>query len=601
MKKIAQSALKGFLTAYALTAEFHVPLVSWHYGTTLDFLIASVYELLGEYNFTFLLIWILATAFFELFGKKVDPKKNTSYGLASLFSACLLMGRSYHETATWAYCFGSVVNGMKTAVAFAGFSCFFYVLIALAYDFCKKTTFVYSETESEKQHFFKDKCFGKTFGILSAVYGMVVLISYPGGLCWDTLGQIEQVTKGIGYSTHHPIVHTLIVGGLSQLGKTVFGSYDIGLFLYMLLQVVMLSVALSATICVLSKKGMRAQWLWGLLAVYCISPIYTNIVSVAIKDVPYSAFIVGYVVCFVLLMEEERRIKSVKFSLAFIGVQVGAILFRNNGLALVFLGGLIAFVWLFKKYNWKERVTSLIVLFGASIAVTKLITFILMQLTSATEGSKGEMLSVLFQQTARYIQLYEDELTDEEREAIETVLGPVDVIADVYVPESSDLVKALHNKKATTSEWIDYLIVWAKCFFKHPLVYIEAFFTHIYGWFTPSVSNAIRYECQTEDFSQQGLFPFAQKMLIFLYRYTDRVSVLGLLQNIGAYVWGLFFLAFYQKKEKKTAMAVANTPLWISLLVCMASPCFIYHPRYGLPILFTLPFVYGMNLIGNKK
>lgn len=598
MKKKVLLAVKGFLAAYALTTEFHKPLVAAHYETTLDFLIASVYELLGEYNLMFLLVWVLAMAFFHLFENKVEPKKNTSYGLAGFFSACLLLGRSYYETASSEYCFGSVVNGLKSLVAFAGFAYLIYVGMAVIYNFVKNTKFV--DAEGTKLHFFSKRSFSKAFLILTIVYGAVVLVSYPGTLCWDTLGQIEQVTKGTGYTTHHPLLHTLIVGGLSQFGYTAFGSYDIGLFLYMLLQVVMMAAAMAATISVLAKRGIKKEWLWGLLLLYCVAPIYTNIVSVAIKDVPYNAFVVGYVICFSLLLEKPERIKNVKFLLAFVAVQMGAVLFRNNGLVMVLLSGAVAFAWLFKKYNWKERVVSLIALFGASIATAKLITFILMQLTSATEGSRGEMMSIPFQQTARYLQLYRTEISEEEKAAIETVLGPVDEVARVYDPKISDPVKMLHDKEATTEAWINYLIAWAKGFFRHPVVYVEAFFTHIYGWFSPNVSNAIRYECVSEDFSQQGLFPNAQKMLIFLYRYTDRISVLGLMQNIGAYVWGLFFLAFYQRKEKKTALMVANMPLWISLLVCMASPCFIYHPRYGLSILFTVPFLYGMSVTGKN-
>ncbi len=600
MKKKVLLAVKGFLTAYALTTQFHRPLMAAHYETTLDFLIASMYEFLGEYNLMFLLVWVLAMAFFHLFESKVVPKQNTSYGLAGFFSACLLLGRSYYETASSVYCFGSVVNGLKTLVAFVGFAYLIYVGMAVIYDFVKNTKFIEDEGK-EKSHFFAKRSFLKAFLILAAVYGVVVLISYPGTLCWDTLGQIEQVIKGSGYTTHHPLLHTLMVGGLSQFGYVVFGSYDIGLFLYMLLQVVMLAAAMAATIGVLAKRGLKACLLWGLLALYCIAPIYTNIVSVAIKDVPYNAFVVGYVICFALLMEKPERIKNVKFVLLFVAIQMGAILFRNNGLVMVLLSGGVAFVWLFKKYSWKERIISLVALFGASIAVAKLITFILMQLTSATEGSKGEMLSIPFQQTARYLQLYRDEISEDEKTAIETVLGPVDEIARVYDPKISDPVKMLHDKEATTEAWVNYLIAWAKGFFKHPVVYVEAFLAHIYGWFSPNVSNAIRYECWTEDFSQQGLFPEAQKMLIFLYRYTDRISVLGLMQNIGAYVWGLFFLAFYQRKEKKQALLVANMPLWISLLVCMASPCFIYHPRYGLSILFTIPFLYGMSVTGKRE
>ena len=192
MKKKVLLAVKGFLTAYALTTEFHKPLVAAHYETTLDFLIASVYEFLGEYNLMFLMIWVLAMAFYHLFESKVVPKRNTSYGLAGFFSACLLLGRSYHETASSVYCFGSVVNGLKSLMVFVGFAYFIYVGMAVVYDFLKNTKFV---AEEEQTHFFARRSFLKAFLILTAVYGVVVLMSFPGALCWDTLGQIEGLPR----------------------------------------------------------------------------------------------------------------------------------------------------------------------------------------------------------------------------------------------------------------------------------------------------------------------------------------------------------------------------------------------------------------------
>ena len=102
------------------------------------------------------------------------------------------------------------------------------------------------------------------------------------------------------------------------------------------------------------------------------------------------------------------------------------------------------------------------------------------------------------------------------------------------------------------------MVVWVKGFFKHPVVYFDAFFTHVYGWFTPGVSNAIRYETSYTEIAQQGLFPNAQKYLIFLYRFANRIPVLGLLENVGAYVWGIFFLLFYAKKTKKKELLLTG-------------------------------------------
>lgn len=596
MKQKIKMLLQGFFVAVALTSKFHMPLQASAYETKLDYIIASIYELLGEYNFQFILVWILGTVFFYFMRDKVVRKKNTSILLAGFFSLCLLFGRSYYETDSSAYVLGSVVNFVKSVFVFAGYFCLIYVLLALIFDFFKNTSFI-----DEKSHFFSGKAFLKSIIILSVVYGIVILISYPGTLCWDVIGQIEQVTKGTGYSTHHPLFHTLLVGGLTSLGQTVFGSYEVGLFLYMLLQMAMFVLALSFTISTLAKRGLKAGYLVALLVLYCVTPLYTNIVSVAIKDVPYCAFVIGYVVLFAQLLETPDKIKNKKFLCGFVLLQIGVILSRNNGLPLVLLSGLLAFIYLYKKYNLKEKIVYLLSGFVLSIGTAKLVLFVLMQVTNATEGSSAEMLSIPFQQTARYLQLYQNEIDLEEKEAIEAVLGDVSIVAAKYNPEISDDVKALFVKEATTKDILNYMGAWAKGFFKHPGVYFEAFFIHVYGWFTPVATNAIRYETTYTEIAQQGLFPGAQKGLIFLYRFANKIPVLGLLENIGAYVWGMFLFIFYAKKNKEKGMVFATLPLVISLLVCMASPCFISHPRYGMPIICTLPFLYGFMLSKTKE
>ena len=51
--------VKSFLTAYALCTAFHAPLTRAGYDTFIDYAIASIYELLGEYDLKFLLFLIL--------------------------------------------------------------------------------------------------------------------------------------------------------------------------------------------------------------------------------------------------------------------------------------------------------------------------------------------------------------------------------------------------------------------------------------------------------------------------------------------------------------------------------------------------------------
>lgn len=590
--------LKSFLIAYALCVVFHAPLEPSWYETGIDFVIASVYELLGNYDIRFFFVLIIVFGFyFTEYRQRAAGtvlRKKASRVPAVFFALCLLLGQSYDATGTSEWCFGSIVNFVKFVLAAAGFSLLFQTLINWLTFFLETYDFT-----AKREHFFSRYAFRKTFLIIFGSWLPFLLISFPGNLCWDAIGQIEQVLGSAGYSTHHPLAHTLIMGGLVKCGQVLFHSPEIGLFVYMILQDVLLAAALAATIAVLAKRGAGFRLLLCLLLLYCVTPVYSNMASTAIKDVPYAAFVIGYVICLALVLEQPDRMKNRKFVLSFFFLQMGVILFRNNGLYVILLSGVALFAYLFRRYQWKERLCCVAVSFGGSILTARLVLLLLAGLCSAASGSMGEMLSVPFQQTARYLQLYGDEISREEREGIEGVLGNTEEVAAVYNPASSDPVKARFRKDASAAELAGYMKAWFWGFLKQPLCYVEAFYIHIYGWFTPSVSNTIRYETEGyEAVRQGGLFPNAEKLLIFYYRFAGQFTLLGILENIGAAVWALLILTGFQRRQRMKAAVCAGVPLWISLLVCMASPGFFGHSRYAFPILFTLPFLYGFTLTG---
>lgn len=596
--KIVNLLVQSFLTAYALSTPFHASLQFAAYETKLDYIIASVYELLGIYDLKFVLLFFLFVMFYGQLVHRYSFQPifsgNGSVILSVFFSFCLLAGQSYNETASWDYCFGSVINFIKFLLALAGFSILIHTLICMICSLLASLQF----TDGE-EHFFTHHAFRKAFLIILGVFLPFLVLSFPGNLCWDATGQIEQVIGSGGYSTHHPLFHTLIMGGLVQLGQFLFHSYELGLFVYMMLQAVALAAALAATIAVLAKRRAKCSLLTVILLIYCLTPVYSNMASTAVKDVPYSAAVVGYVIYLALLLEKPERIKEYKFITGFFLLQLGVILFRNNGLYVVLLAGIGSCIFLFKKCNSvKLKVRCLFSSFAASILIAQLILMILTQVLGAAPGSRGEMLSLPFQQTARYLQLYGTELGMEERAAIEAVLGNVDTVAAKYDPESADPVKALFVKDSSIPELAEYLKAWFHGLCKHPMVYVEAFLAHVYGWFDPAISNSIRYETDYTNIRQGGLFPNAEKLLIFYYRYAGRISLLAVFENVGVAVWALFFLTYYQRKQGQKAAVCSGLPLWVSLLICMASPCFFNHPRYAFPILFTIPFLYGFTLTG---
>lgn len=595
MRKSLICCLKSFLTAYALSVPFYPPLQPAAYETSLDYVIASVYALVGFYDLKFILLFVLCFFFYRQFAKKL--KSDTTFSgkgsalLSVFFSLCLLIGRSCNEKGSLTYCFGSSVNFIKFTLAMAGLSILFHEMILLLSIFLSSHQFT-----DQKKSFFTQHAFTKSFLIIMAVFMPFLILSFPGKLCWDAIGQIEQVIGSGSYSTHHPLFHTLLMGGLTKLGLILFHSYEAGLFVYILLQAAMLAAALSATIAILAKRSTKSSFLFALLLIYCVTPVYSNMASTALKDVPYSASVIGYVICLALLLETPEKIENSRFLLCFIPLQIFVLLFRNNGLYVVLLSGIGCFCFLCKQYDFRRKIRYLVCSFGVSIAVAELILVLLMQALGAAAGSKGEMLSIPFQQTARYLQLYREDLDQEEKDAIEAILGDVNTVAANYDPAISDPVKALFHKDASLSDMGTYLKAWFKGLCRHPAVYVEAFLIHTYGWFDPALNNSIRYESDYDVIRQGGLFPGAERLLIFYYRIAGRISLLAVFENVGAAVWALFFLTFYQKKTKQNAAALAGFPLWISLLICMASPGFFLHPRYAFPILFTIPFMYGFTL-----
>ena len=75
------------------------------------------------------------------------------------------------------------------------------------------------------------------------------------------------------------------------------------------------------------------------------------------------------------------------------------------------------------------------------------------------------MLSIPFQQTARYVKTYNNEVTDKEKKAIDKILN-YDTLASRYKVDISDPVKNEFNRYYKKEELNEYFRVWFKQFTK---------------------------------------------------------------------------------------------------------------------------------------
>ena len=599
MKKYVLPAIGSFLSTYALLAQFHAPLLREYFDDSMDFLTANIYELIGEYHFAFLCVFALCLLLFHVLrfaGKTLTNK--VPFIIFSLFAGfSFSLGKFYREAGTDVLLTASFVNVLKFILCTAGFALLIYpVGLSLADLINRSNTLSDSKKTSS---FFEKHAFLKAFAILFCFYLPFLVLSFPGNLCYDVIGQIEQVMQN-SFSSHHPLLHTLIVGGMTVLGGKLFSSYEIGLFLYVVLQTALLLVSFSTVISYFAKRKIPAFLLWGLLILYCITPIYTNLSTTALKDVPYTAFVLLFVVMYSMVLCKPELAKRSAFHLCFVLIQIGVITMRNNGLPLVVLAGFGAVIFLnIKKPSFAKILHHIGLFFLESIFIAELLLLFLGTALHAEAGSKGEIFSLPFQQSAYYCKYYNGQIPEDEKNAIEGVLGDIHEIASEYDPLIADPVKKLYKKDADAACLFTYLKAYLKGGITHPVLYTKAFLVHTYGWYCPEVSNEIRYETDYETIGHGMLFPGVDKVLVFLYRFAARIFPFGVLENPGFAFWILAFLSAYcisfKRKEGFTLL-----PHYIGFLVCLASPCFMGHPRYALPLIAGIPFsllfiVYSKN------
>lgn len=223
-------------------------------------------------------------------------------------------------------------------------------------------------------------------------------------------------------------------------------------------------------------------------------------------------------------------------------------------------------------------------------------------------GSVGEALSVPMQQTARYIRDYGNEVTDDERTAIEKVLD-YDAIAQSYMPELSDGVKQYY-KNPGKGDLARYMLVWAKMLLKHPVCYFEATHANSHGYYTITKCRAINdyytfnndicmemSEMNVHYLDKSGYlrYAFVQALSAF-----EKLPLVGLTTSIGFMAWLTAVLGLWLARCKAKPVLPIFIGLGIFWLTCIASPvndCM----RYFLPVAGCLPLVFCLAAVFSRE
>lgn len=440
--------------------------------------------------------------------------------------------------------------------------------------------------------------------VIFGLYFIIFLAVYPGFFVYDAQEEyLEVVTRQ--FTTHHPLLHVLFMGGTVQLFYKLSGSVNVGIAAYTLLQMALLSALSGYFVWKLAKRGLgkRGQWILTLYLGLC--PPLVMFALCSAKD----GLFTGMLVLQVLLLQElcrepERFLKDKKKLLLFVAATTGMMLLRNNGCYAfaVYLVILVIYMWVREKNRRKRngkggmRFCSLKV-FVAGVVALLLYTGINQGLAMATHAEPSghqELLTVPIMQLARTCAYEPNSLTDGQKETLYRYLPKEAILR--YTPKLSDGVKRSFDNTVYEQDKAGFWKLWAQIGAEHPFSYLNAWLMTSYGfWYPDTVIDVYRgntvftytygdssyfgYEVE-EPGTRESRIPWLSELYrrMSLELFQQKVPVLSMLFSPGFLFWCMMFgLGFMLNRRRKEGSVEAVVPFVLPVLVLLT---FLLGPTY---------------------
>ena len=424
--------------------------------------------------------------------------------------------------------------------------------------------------------------------VLLLAWTPMLLAFYPGIHAYDTFSQIPEYLSG-SFSTHHPLLHTLLTGWLYDLGG-LMGSHALGMLFYSVAQMLLLAWALAYGLTYLARLGCPRWVRLALLMLFCLPQISLHALGCT-KDIPFAALITVFSVRLHAAVRDPRLLRSRRWVAGTVAAGVFMALFRNN--APYALALLVPFAAALAGRGARLRMTALL----AAVLVLGLGAGKGLQLaTHAQSGLVNEMLSVPAQQLSRVYVLHgaEDPVGYEIVEFVP--------YADQYDVWSADRVK-LHLKVSRPGELWGFLKFWGRELLHYPVEYIDAFLYQCKGyWFLDDTLFSSRtgaiylWFYDNLGVEQHSFLPGLRSAMLSLFdQNTYRAyPIVSLLIQPALYTWlALFALACAARRRDRGVAAAALCLLMYLFTVCLGP---LVGNRYSFCMMTGAPLLIGLLL-----
>lgn len=443
-----------------------------------------------------------------------------------------------------------------------------------------------------------------TFLFLLLCWLPVLLAVYPGFFVYDAQDEYLQVASRT-FSTHHPLVHVLLLGGIICAVHKVTDSYNLGIACYTVFQMILVSGGFTFLLSYLRKKKVSKTLRFISMLYFGLFPVIVMFTLCSAKDALFSTALLLLLICLLEMNLDSDSFFTSKGWLLLIGASAtGMMLLRNNGLyAFVFLIPFLAFYQ--KKYRKRVLIWAAI-----SIAGCLLINGGLKVAFQADDSENQEILTVPIQQLARTYKYESEAFSEEDVKTLHEIL-PEEALV-MYNARLSDPVKYRFRNDAFAADKSKYIKLWAKIGLKKPLSYINAWLMTSYGfWYPDTVINVYAgnsvFTFTYEDSSYFGYevelpgvrdskIPWLDEVYrrLSLEIEQEKVPIVSMLFSPGGLFW-LFAFVFsymlYRKNYHILMPCIMVLAVWLTVIL---GPT--YLPRYVLIFWFGLPLLVALLL-----
>lgn len=428
----------------------------------------------------------------------------------------------------------------------------------------------------------------KRAGIIFLCYIPVFLAVYPGFFVYDAQDELMQVVTR-NFSTHHPLIHVLLLGGIIQFGYKLSGSYNVGIACYTLFQMLLMAGIFAWCVEKLRSRGMKKGTGALLTAYFGLCPVLVMFSLCSAKDGLFTGMLFIQVVLLQELCTKTEQFLESKGKLVLFGLaSLGMTMLRHNGFYAFAVFMILLLIYL--RNYWKK----LSIYFVGILAVYFLLNAGLAAVCQADASENQEKLTVPIMQMAR-IYAYEQDSLSEEELALMTTYLPAEAL-EHYTPKVSDNVKISFNNAAYDADSGSFWKLWLKLGVKHPFSYLNAWFMTSYGfWYPDTVIDSYRgntvFTYTYEDSSyfgyeveQPGLRQSLIPLLDEAYRRMSleitqqKIPVISMLFAPGFLLWVMLFILGYWCYEKRFKKVMPYLlPLLCFLTVLLGPTCLVRY------------------------